>query len=81
MPPPLSRVGGLSEGMILDIDIWRSANLLMKEHGVNAPIQAAMTADSMLAKGGLEGYAVWKRIIWAAAELQATAPLLGKEVH
>jgi hypothetical protein len=28
--------------MTSDLDIWRSANLLMKRHGKDAPIQAAM---------------------------------------
>jgi len=37
--------------MIRYIDIWRSANLRVKQHGKDAPIQAAMRADAMLAKG------------------------------
>ena len=24
-----------------DLDIWRSANLLVKQHGIDAPIEAA----------------------------------------
>jgi len=67
--------------MILDIDIWRSANLLMKQHGEDAPIEAAMLADAMLEKGDLDGYAVWKRIIQAIEDLQTTAPSSGTEVH
>ena len=34
--------------MIPDLDIWRSANLLVKRHGDDAPIEAAMRADAML---------------------------------
>ncbi len=67
--------------MTLDIDIWRSANVLVKQHGEDAPIQAAMRADAMLAKGDMDGYAVWKRIIRALEELQSTAPAAGTEVH
>ncbi len=37
--------------MIPDIDIWRSANLLVKRHGQDAPIEAAMRADSVAATG------------------------------
>ena len=44
--------------MTSDIDIWRSANLLVKKHGEDAGIQAAMRADAMLANGDLDGYAV-----------------------
>ena len=48
--------------MIPDLDIYRSANILVKQHGEDAPIHAAMQADAMLDKGDLHGYAVWKRI-------------------
>ncbi len=51
--------------MIPDLDIYRSANLLVKRHGVDAPIQATMRVDAMLDKGDLGGYAVWRRILRA----------------
>ena len=44
--------------MIADLDIFRAANILVKQHGQDAPIQAAMRTDAMLEKGDLEGYAV-----------------------
>ncbi len=34
--------------MTPDLDIYRSANLLVKQHGEDAPIEAAMRADAML---------------------------------
>ena len=55
--------------MISDLDTYRSANVLVKHHGQDAPIQAAMRADAMLEKGDLDGYAVFKRIVRAAEEL------------
>ena len=55
--------------MIPDIDIYRVANLLVKRHGTDAPVEAAMRADAMLDKGDLDGYAVWKRIVKAVGEL------------
>ncbi len=67
--------------MTFEVDIWRSANVLVKQHGEDAPIQAAMRADAMLAKGDFDGYAVWKRIIQAVEELQAAAPAPGMEIH
>ncbi len=45
--------------MISDLDIYRSANVLVKHHGPDAPIHAAMRADATLDKGDLDGYAVW----------------------
>ncbi len=55
--------------MISDLDIFRSARALVKRHGPDAPIHAAMRADAMLEKGDLGGYAVWKRIVKAVEEL------------
>ena len=34
--------------MIPDLDIHRSASLLVKQHGEDTPIHAAMRADAML---------------------------------
>ncbi len=55
--------------MIPDLDIYRSANILVKRHGQDAPIQAAMRADELLEAGDLDGCAVWRRIIKAVEEL------------
>ncbi len=55
--------------MTSDLDIYRSAKTLVKQHGQDAPIHAAMNADAMLDKGDLDGYAVWKRIVKAVEEL------------
>ena len=65
--------------MIPDLDIYRSANELIREHGEDVPIHAAMRADAMLEAGDLDGYAVWKRIVKAVEELQRVEP--GARVH
>ncbi len=65
--------------MIPDLDIYRSANLLVKQHGGDASIEAAMRADAMLEKGDLDGYAVWKRVLRAVRELQKARS--GEAVH
>ena len=52
-----------------DLDIYRSAQVLVKQHGEDAPIHAAMGADALLDKGDLEGYAVFKRAVKAVDEL------------
>ena len=67
--------------MISDLDIYRSANLLVKQHGDDAPIHAAMRADVMLEAGDLDGYGIWKRILRAVEELQGTEPKPGEAVH
>jgi hypothetical protein len=48
-----------------DIDIYRSAQLLIKRHGEDAAIHAAMEADACLERGDLDGKAVWLRVIKA----------------
>ncbi len=39
--------------MIRDLDIYRSADVLIREHGEDAAIEAAMRADAVLEKGDL----------------------------
>ena len=55
--------------MIPDLDIFRSAQVLVKRHGQDAPIHAAMRAEAMLDKGDLDGCAVWKRLVKAVEKL------------
>ncbi len=57
--------------MTTDLDTYRSANLLIERHGEDASIHAAMSADAMMAKGDLDGYAVWKLIMKAVDDLEA----------
>ena len=44
--------------MTSDLDIYRSTQVLVTQHGEDAPIEAAMRADAMLEAGDLGGYAV-----------------------
>ncbi len=67
--------------MVPNLDIYRSANVLVKQHGQDAPIEAAMRADAMLDKGDLEGYTVWKRILRAVEELQREIATAGDQIH
>ncbi len=67
--------------MIPDLDIFRSAQVLVKRHGPDAPVHAAMRADELLEAGDLDGYTVWKRILRAVEELQRAEPGPGVRVH
>ena len=64
--------------MTSDLDIFRTANELIREHGEDAALEAAMRADAMLEKGDLEGQVVWKRIVRAVEEIQRTDRLSGE---
>jgi hypothetical protein len=57
-----------------DIDIWRSANLLIQNHGPDAIKAAAMREVEMLQRGDEEGAIVWQRIILAIDKLMRGAP-------
>ncbi len=67
--------------MTSDLDIYRSANVLVEHHGPDAPIHAAMRADAMLEKGDLNGVSVWRRVLRAVEELRREKPGAGSKVH
>jgi len=50
-----------------EIDIWRTAKLLIDSHGENAWLEAAQRADYALLERQLAVAAVWTRI-WRAVE-------------
>lgn len=56
---------------LADVDIYRSAHALIKQHGENASFEAAQRADQMLAEGDMPGKATWFRILKAIDELQS----------
>ena len=56
--------------MIPGRDIWRAANLLVREHGAEAEVVSARRADEMLERGDHGGQLVWLRISRAIVELQ-----------
>ncbi len=55
--------------MTSDLDIYRAANELIKQHGEDAPIEAALRGDELMEAGDMEGQAVWLRIAKAIEEL------------
>jgi hypothetical protein len=57
--------------VVRDIDIWRAANLLLKQHGADAETEAAKRADLMLERGDRDGQIVWQRIRRAILDWQA----------
>ncbi len=67
--------------MVSEIDIYRSAKLLVDQHGEDAGLEAAMRADAMLEKGAIAGKRVWVRIMKAIDELQRTEPGPGERAH
>ncbi len=64
-----------------DLDIYRSAKLLIDQHGEDAPIFAAMQADKLAEAGDREGRRVWLSIREAIEELQRTRPRRDEPTH
>ena len=60
--------------MIVDIDVWRSAHLLMKQRD-EPEFYAAQRADELLAAGDVEGQRVWRRIGMATGNLSERKPI------
>ena len=77
------RGGWLAEGdaTTTDLDIYRSAKLLIDQHGDSAAIEAAMKADAMLDKGDLDGAAVWRQIVAAINKMERAEPRPGERQH
>ncbi len=67
--------------MASDIDIYRTANVLVKHYGEDATLEAAQRADAMLEKGSLDGQRVWKRVLAAVKEIQRKEPREGEAVN
>jgi len=60
--------------VISELDIWRAANLLIRQDGENAEREAARKADSMLNRGDHDGQLVWMRIRRAIAGYRLRRP-------
>lgn len=49
--------------MLTDWELWACANEYVRQHGVDAPIVAAMRADKLLEAGDLDGATNWRAIV------------------
>ncbi len=63
------------------IDIWRAADLLMKEYGYAAPDEASRRISALSRAGDSEGQLVWASILAAVAVLRRQRPREGEKVH
>ena len=58
--------------MLSDLDIFRAAHLMMHQHGGDAELEAAMSADRMLRRGDREELLTWFRIGLAITVMRHT---------
>jgi hypothetical protein len=64
-----------------EIDIWRTAKILINAHGQDASVHAALRADHALEDGLMEAVTVWKRVMKAIEELQRQKPAAGEPLN
>ena len=57
-----------------EIDIWRTAKLLIDAHGDRAELEANMRADKAVVDGYPDAVNVWKRVMAAVLVLQQQKP-------
>lgn len=62
--------------MISRWELWACANEMIRRHGEDAAIQAAMKADELLEAGEHEGSTTWRLIMHRVHELQRGATSL-----
>lgn len=55
--------------LVEDLDIYRTANVLIKKHGSGALRFAAQRAEEILEYGDEDGAATWRRICEAIEQL------------
>ena len=64
-----------------DLDIYRTASVLIREHGEDAALEVAQRADKFLQDGNLAASAVWRRGLRAVKEIQREKPEDGEAVN
>jgi hypothetical protein len=64
-----------------ELDIWRSANILLKRYGGEAVLIASNRADALLDKGDIAGCAAWISITKAIADLERKVLRPDQGVH
>lgn len=64
-----------------EIDTWRAAAEMMRQHEEDAALEAALKADAHLEKGDMEGFRAWKRIVDAINTLERSEPPAGYRVQ
>ena len=61
-PPALGSFSATRSTVVTELDILRSAKLVLDQHGEDALVHAARRADELLERGDVQGYEVWLAI-------------------
>jgi len=66
---------------VIDLDIWRTAKIIIDAHGENASLEAAQRADWTIQDGNPQAESVWMRVLKAIEALQRHEYRTGQSVH
>ena len=62
----------MTERLVLsEWELWACADEAIRQHGLDAPIFAAMRADKLLEDGEMDGAANWRMIVTRINQLRA----------
>jgi hypothetical protein len=65
----------VTERLVLtEWELWACADEAIRQHGLDAPVFAAMRADKLLEQGELDGAANWRMIVTRINQLLAKPP-------
>ncbi len=64
-----------------DIRAWQGAQLLIRNHGADAALHAALRVHDELSAGDIVAAANWKHVLNAIEELQRVRPLPGQLIN
>ena len=67
--------------MITDREIYRSAAIMIREHGEDAALEVGMKVDCFLEQANVGGHLLWKRILVAVLEMQQVELAAGERRH
>ena len=67
--------------MNIKTEIYRTANLLIKEYGEMAAPAALIRADQLFERGDISGRKVWLKIAKVAEEMLCKQPPVGTSIH
>jgi hypothetical protein len=64
-----------------DLDVWRSANILLKRYVPEAVFIASRRADALLDQGDVAGCLAWVRIAKSITNLERKSAARKERVH
>ena len=67
--------------VVLLVNVWSAANVLVRDYGEDAEIIAAQQADALLAAGDVEGQRAFKAIAKAVGDLLRKKPCEGEALN